>query len=131
MRIGPPATAGGSDSRASPGVIGQRCLVAQNCAGATTGKVPLTDLGTGSYQGFPGGLYPAGLNTMPASHAAAGLQQAQAVQPLDAAGQPNAAGRIVLVSIGMSNTTQEFSTWVPISNADPQRNFQFALKFRF
>jgi hypothetical protein len=95
---------------------------AQNCAGATTGKVPLTDLGTGSYQGFPGGLYPTGLNTMPAAHAAAGLQQAQAVQPLDAAGQPNATGRIVLVSIGMSNTTQEFSTWVPISNADPQRN---------
>jgi hypothetical protein len=35
---------------------------------------------------------------------------------------PSVNGRIVLLSVGMSNTTQEFSTFIPISNADPQRN---------
>ena len=97
-------------------------VCAQNCNGTSTGRTPLTDLGSGTYQGFAGGLYPGGSNTPPAAHAAAGQLQAQAVQPLNPQGQPDPAGRIVLVSIGMSNTTQEFSTWVPVSNADPQRN---------
>src|SRR5882672_3085447 len=71
-------------------------------------RVPLSDLGAGTYKGFTGGLYPAGTNSVPAAHAAAGLARAQGIAPLDTAGTPNAGGRIVLLSIGMSNTTQEF-----------------------
>jgi hypothetical protein len=97
-------------------------LPAQNCGRTSINETPLTDLAAGSYRGFQGGLYAGGSNQPPAAHAAAGALQAAAVQPLDANGQPNPSGRIVLVSIGMSNTTQEFSTWLPISNADPQRN---------
>ena len=77
-------------------------------AGQDTARIALTDLGTRTYLGFSGGLYPNGSNTLPASHAARGLAQARLVQPLDAQGRPSAAGKIVLVSIGMSNTTQEF-----------------------
>src|SRR5207237_4825745 len=37
-------------------------------------------------------------------------------------GQPAADGRIVLMSVGMSNTTQEFSRFVQLANADAAKN---------
>ena len=70
--------------------------------------VPLNDLGAGTYRGFTGGLYPGGSNTVPADHNTAGLLRANLLTPLDAAGNPSPAGKVVLLSIGMSNTTQEF-----------------------
>ncbi|HLQ36935.1 MAG TPA: hypothetical protein VK348_03980 [Planctomycetota bacterium] len=97
-------------------------LRAQNCAGTSIGAVPLSDLGTGTYQGFEGGLYGSGLNVPPPAHRALGLAAAATVTPRSAAGAPSPNGRIVLLSIGMSNCTQEFSTWVPVSNADPNRS---------
>src|SRR5258705_6481317 len=83
--------------------------LARNCAATSVGKTPLDDLGAHLYLGqFPGGLYPGGSNAVPPSHAAEGLARAAAVQPLDTSGQPSASGLYVLLSIGMSNTTQEF-----------------------
>ncbi len=76
--------------------------------GTGSARVPLTDLGAGNYLGFAGGLYPNGANTPPAAHGALGLARAQAVRPLDTAGNAGPGGKIVLLSIGMSNTTQEF-----------------------
>lgn len=70
--------------------------------------VPLTDMGERTYDGIPGGLYPNASNVPPAEHAAVGVQRAQSVQPLDSDGRPDPNGRYVLLSIGMSNTTQEF-----------------------
>jgi Cu/Ag efflux protein CusF len=67
---------------------------------------PLTDLGTEKYQGFEGGQYPGGKNERPAEHEAAGLALAKEVQPLDADGKPSPNGKIVLLSVGMSNTAQ-------------------------
>jgi hypothetical protein len=95
---------------------------AQNCANTSIGATPIVDLGTGTYAGFQGGLYGNGANVPPAAHAASGLARMGAVVPRDAAGAPAANGRIVLLSIGMSNTTQEFSTWVTTANADPNKN---------
>lgn len=95
---------------------------AANCAGTSTGMIPVTDLGAGFYKGVQGGLYPGGSNVRPAAHEAAGVAIANAIGPLDTLGQPDAAnGRVVFVSIGMSNCTQEFSTFIPKSNADPVR----------
>ena len=95
---------------------------ASNCAGTSTGMIPVTDLGAGLYKGVQGGLYPGGSNVRPAAHEAAGIAIANAIMPLDTLGQPDAAnGHVVFVSIGMSNCTQEFSAFVPISNADPVR----------
>jgi hypothetical protein len=71
-------------------------------------RVPLSELGAGTYKGFPGGLYPGGSNSEPGAHAAAGIARAQGIVPLDTAGIPSPTGKIVLLSIGMSNTTQEF-----------------------
>jgi len=95
-------------------LLGLSFMALSGCSGnasgpgpAATGRVPLPDLGSGTYKGFIGGLYPAG-NVEPAAHAAAGQSRAQAVVPLDTSGTPSTGGRIVLLSIGMSNTTQEF-----------------------
>jgi lysophospholipase L1-like esterase len=92
---------------------------AQNCANTSTGSIPLNDLGTGTYQGFQGGLYPGGTNVRPFAHTVGGLSQAAQVVPRDAAGNPDPAGRIVFLSIGMSNCTQEYSRFVQLANADP------------
>src|SRR5206468_3565872 len=73
-----------------------------------SGLKPLAELGTRKYYGFEGGLYPGGTNERPAAHEAAGLALAAQVRPLDAAGKPAADGKVVLLSVGMSNTTQEF-----------------------
>jgi hypothetical protein len=97
-------------------------LVAQNCAVTSIGAVPLTELGSGTWQGFAGGLHPGGANVPTGAHLASGLARMAGVVPRDASGQPAAGGRIVLLSIGMSNTTQEFSSWLPIAAADPARN---------
>lgn len=94
---------------------------AQNCSRTSIGATPLNDLGAGKYKGFEGGLYPGGKNTPPAAHAAGGMRQVAAIQRLDAAGKPSPTGKIVVISIGMSNTTQEFSVFVSLSNADPRR----------
>jgi hypothetical protein len=83
--------------------------LASDCSVITVNRVPLNDLGAGLYLGqFQGGLYPKGLNSAPAAHAGVGIQRANAVVGLNAAGAPDSSGKYVLLSIGMSNTTQEF-----------------------
>ncbi len=99
-----------------------RRVCAADCTRTSVGFTPLNDLGTGTYQGRQGGLYPGGSNLRPAAHESAGLEQARAVQPLNAQGQPDASGKIVLLSIGMSNATQEFSTFKPMADTDPGKN---------
>ena len=70
---------------------------------------PLNELGSGIYLNqFEGGLYPNGSNDAPAAHAAEGIARAAAIRPLGLSGEPDPNGHYVLVSIGMSNTTQEF-----------------------
>ena len=92
------ACGGSADAVTQPG----------NTAGADTLRIPLTDLATGTYKGFVGGLYPNGANVPPTSHAARGVGAAKLVQPLDVQGRPSANGKYVLLSVGMSNVTQEF-----------------------
>ncbi|MCA9173749.1 MAG: hypothetical protein KDB14_04615 [Planctomycetales bacterium] len=84
--------------------------------------VPLTVLGGKEYQGFEGGLYPEGQNVRPAAHEAAGLALARQVQPRNKDGQPAADGAIVLLSIGMSNTSQISQGFQRAFSADQQRS---------
>src|SRR5262249_31009211 len=88
----------------------------------TSGLKPLTELGRGEYQGFQGGLYPGGTNERPAAHEKAGRALAAQVQPLDADGKPSPDGKIVLLSVGMSNTTQVFSAFKRLADPDADRN---------
>lgn len=83
-----------------------------NCAGAATGLVPIDALGTGRYQGFAGGLYGQGENAPPPAHTALAAERAAAIVPRAADGSPDPGGRVVLLSLGMSNATQAFSTFI-------------------
>src|SRR5262245_231074 len=110
-------------------------LAGRACADCTLTNVGLTalpDLGWGSYSNnaryFVGGLYPNGANQRPAAHESAGLRIAtQEIRPLDTNGVPATNGAIVLLSSGMSNTTQEWASkgsnhFMGQAMRDPSRN---------
>ena len=81
--------------------------VASRCSVTSTGRIPLNDLGTGLYAGEVGGLYPGGSNQRLLSHDLA-LDRVGRILRRDAQGNPDAPfGKIVLMSVGLSNTTQE------------------------
>ena len=85
-----------------------------------SGVLPLTDLGTTRYLGtWQGGLYPGGSNTMPAAHAAAGAIRARRVKPRDVTGAASPGGKIILLSVGMSNVTQEWCAAVSTAPCEP------------
>ncbi len=87
------------------------------------GLTALTDLGTGTYQGHQGGLYPGGVNVIPAVHSAAGRLMADRILPRDAVGNVDLVnGKIVMLSIGLSNTEQVFENFIPLAEADPLVN---------
>lgn len=88
----------------------------------TTGMIPLTELVDGEYKGQTGGLYGNGSNTPPASHQAAAERELSRIRPLDGNGEPSKNGKIVLISLGMSNTTQEFSQFKKMTDADPNKS---------
>lgn len=102
--------------------FGSPACLGSDCTKTSVGLVPLNDLGAGVYNGQQGGRYPGGSNTRPPIHDL-DLDRVSRVMLLDAQGQPDALnGRIVLMSVGMSNTTQEFSTFKLKADADPQKN---------
>jgi hypothetical protein len=78
----------------------------------STGLVPLPDLGKGTYKGEQGGLYKNGENTPPPAHLKAGLALAKKIVPLGPDGKPSRDGKIVVITIGMSNTTQESRSFI-------------------
>jgi hypothetical protein len=83
---------------------------------------PLTDLGSAQYLGFAGGLYPNGKNPRPSAHEDAGVALGATVQPVDRDGKPSTSGKIVMISIGMSNTSHEFSQFIRLADADARKN---------
>lgn len=96
---------------------------AQNPGGISVGLKPLTELGSSLYKGYAGGLYLGSSNSPPAPHDSAGREIARQVLPLDRSGLVDMTnGKIVLLSVGMSNTTQEFSAFKALSDADALKN---------
>lgn len=76
---------------------------------------PLTDMSAEDrYEGEDGGLYGGGKNSPPEPLAKAATAALQHIKPID--------GKIVLVSISMSNATMEFSTFKRIADADARKS---------
>ncbi|HUY88252.1 MAG TPA: hypothetical protein VMV10_05935 [Pirellulales bacterium] len=92
------------------------------------GFKPLTEFTADDrYKGQDGGLYGGGHNEPPPAQRHAAIERSKLIAPVDAdgkldTGRPADQGKIGLVSIGMSNTTQEFSAFMPLANADPEKS---------
>jgi hypothetical protein len=87
----------------------------------TAHYAPLGEL-KGDYLGQDGGLYGGGSNSPPKLVKEAAESAARAIQPLNHEGAPNSDGKIVLLSIGMSNTTQEFSAFKAQADKDERKS---------
>lgn len=85
-----------------------------HCSNDSSGLVPLIDMGNATFQQFSGGLYGQGSNLMPQQHRNAGLIIANQIRPTDAQGLQSASGKIGFVSLGMSNTNQEYSSFMQL-----------------
>jgi len=94
----------------------------------TTGLVPLDQMSAqDKYKGEDGGLYGGGRNEPPQAQAKAAQAALGRIVPLDAEGRPAPDGKIVLLSMGMSNTTQEFSRFKELADQDPAKSPQVVI----
>lgn len=85
-----------------------------NCGRTSVATTPLDDLRTGRYHGSQGGLYPGGRNAASPVYRGKGLAAARQVEPIG--------GRLVLLSIGMSNTVSEFESFRHLAARTPGLN---------
>jgi hypothetical protein len=88
-------------------------------AGTNNPLEALTDLGTGTYLGYEGGLYPNGQNTPPSSQLNQALTDAQNI----AAGS----GPYAMISVGVSITRTIWDEFGPMEAADPALNNNLVL----
>src|SRR5262249_55202951 len=95
---------------------------------SAVGLKPLTEMtAEDKYKGEDGGLYGSGKNEPPEAHKAAVLAESKRITPLDERGKPSKDGKIVLMSLGMSNTAGVFFTFKEIADRDPQKSPQVVL----
>jgi hypothetical protein len=85
-----------------------------DCTLTSTSLIPLTDMGRLRYHGYRGGLYPAGRNRPTAVYLRKGLAASRKIRRID--------GKIVLLSIGMSNATAEFAAFKRVADRDSSKN---------
>jgi hypothetical protein len=91
-----------------------RSSTSADCTLTRTGLIPLTDMGNRRYRGHRGGLYPGGVNRPPQRYLRKALAASKRVRPIN--------GKIVLLSLGMSNASDEFSAFKRSADRDPQKN---------
>ena len=92
------------------------------------GFKPLTEMTADDrYEGQDGGLYGGGKNSPPDEHRKAAESALAQIKPLGTDGKPALDGRIVFVSISMSNATQEFSKFKELADRDSRKNSQLTI----
>jgi hypothetical protein len=89
----------------------------------STGLKPLTEMtAEDRYKGEDGGLYGGGRNEPPKAHQRAAEEAMRRIAPLDADAKPSKDGRIVVISLGMSNTYGEFRLFKELADRDPRKS---------
>lgn len=83
-----------------------------DCGADSTGMIPLTDLGTGFYLDYEGGLYKDGLNVPTATHISKGTKFANNLKKRDENGNIDEAnGTIMMIGMGASVASDAFNTF--------------------
>jgi hypothetical protein len=93
---------------------------AADCTQTSVGFPPLSDEGAVKYKGYVASLYPHGAASAPEKYLRLGKKRARRIAPRDTNGRKDPNGKIVLLSVGMSNTKAEFDefrTLIEDSNA--------------
>lgn len=100
----------------------------QSVGKPSVGFKPLTEMTADDrYKGEDGGLYGGGQNDPPGPLLAAAKSESAKIRPLDQQGRPAEDGRIGLISISMSNATQEFSRFKQLADADDLKSTRVAV----
>jgi hypothetical protein len=95
---------------------------------SSVGLKPLTEMSAEDrYKGEDGGVYGGGKNEPPEAHQAAAREATKRITPRDAAGKPARDGKIVFISIGMSNTAGEFSIFKKMADQDEEKSPQVVI----
>lgn len=96
---------------AQGGCSGTSCL---DCSNTSVGFIPLNKMSANQfYFGEEGGLYGGGNNNPPAAHMNQAFSVASQIIPRNSSGISDPInGKIVLLSLGMSNTTQEYIQFI-------------------
>jgi hypothetical protein len=90
---------------------------------SSTGLKPLTEMtASDRYKGEDGGLYGGGKNEPPKMHELAAKEALKKITKLDAHGKPAKDGKIVFISLGMSNTYGEFGMFKEAADRDPRKS---------
>ncbi len=93
-----------------------------NAVRRDTAKIPLNDLGTGTYMGYMGGLYPNGANEPSGQYAADLFDVSSSIVPLDKSGNPSNTGKIVFISLGASVGGHMMKALIPKTQNNPLTN---------
>ena len=89
-------------------------------AADSIGETPIMDMSASEFYTakdgvtYEGGLYGNGSNSIPSGHANELTQATNNIVPRDINGNPTDSGTIGMISIGMSNTSQEFTKFVKL-----------------
>jgi hypothetical protein len=104
---------------AASATISTKDAPSADCSLTSTGLPPLTDMQQRRYHGFRGGLYPAGLNRPSKAYLKKGIAASRRVRPIN--------GKIVLLSVGMSNASAEFATFKRNVDRETTKNPQVVI----
>ncbi|CAN5620257.1 hypothetical protein BH10BAC2_BH10BAC2_45580 [soil metagenome] len=87
-----------------------------------TAKIPITDLGTNTFLGYVGGLYPGGANTPSGQYASDLLNYASAIVPLNSLGVSAPDGKLGFIAVGGSTCQKMMSALKNKTTGNPATN---------
>jgi hypothetical protein len=85
-------------------------------------RIPLNDLGTGTYMGYTGGLYPGGANNPSGQYATDLLQISGSIVPIDTIGNSSSNGKIAWISLGASIGGKNMKAMITKTKENPATN---------
>jgi hypothetical protein len=92
-----------------------------------TAKIPLNDLGAGTFYGYVGGLYPGGVNKPSGQYGYDLIRMCKLIEPLDTFGNPSPDGKIVFISLGSSTSGHNMELLKTKTAGNPLTNPQLLL----